>query len=160
MQNEVRFFYTPVGRSEYIVDEKVCRDSEARNHAAILYRKWIERLYQNADAQEYSKISDEIFQLFKRFSRSNDDYVHLGFLAVIDQLVDLGYQEEDRNVRISQYLETMIQETHSTMLLIPLSSVTPLCSFDSLRHSVICFGLVIPIYQSLLIPSKRCLSES
>ncbi|KNB46336.1 serine/threonine protein kinase [Blastocystis sp. subtype 4] len=98
MQNEVRFFYTPVGRSEYIVDEKVCRDSEARNHAAILYRKWIERLYQNADAQEYSKISDEIFQLFKRFSRSNDDYVHLGFLAVIDQLVDLGYQEEDRNV--------------------------------------------------------------
>ena len=85
MQNEVRFFYTPVGRSEYIVDEKVCRDSEARNHAAILYRKWIERLYQNADAQEYSKISDEIFQLFKRFSRSNDDYVHLGFLAVIDQ---------------------------------------------------------------------------
>ena len=87
----------------------------------------IERLYQNADAQEYSKISDEIFQLFKRFSRSNDDYVHLGFLAVIDQLVDLGYQEEDRNVRISQYLETMIQETHSTMLLIPLSSVTPLC---------------------------------
>ena len=68
-------------------------------------------------------ISDEIFQLLTRLNRTSEEYAHLGFLNLVDQLVDLGYQEEDRNIRISQYLESMMQDVHSQTLLKPLASV-------------------------------------
>lgn len=97
---------------------------EVRIQTAALYRKWIERKYQNADAQEYSMISDEIFQLLTRLNRTSEEFSHLGFLNLVDQLVDLGYQEEDRNIRISQYLESMMQDVHSQTLLKPLASVS------------------------------------
>ena len=64
-----------------------------------------------------------MFQLFTRLSRGRDDNVHLGFLALVNQLVDLGYQEEDRNVRISQYLESLMQDSHSDILMKPLANV-------------------------------------
>lgn len=61
-------------------------------------------------------ISDEIFQLLTRLNRTGEEFSHLGFLNLVDQLVDLGYQEEDRNIRISQYLESMMQDVHSQTL--------------------------------------------
>lgn len=119
----MRLFHTPLGHSENIVDDLISTNAEVRNAAAAIYRKWIERNYQNADAQEYSRITDDMFQLFTRLSRGRDDNVQLGFLALVNQLVDLGYQEEDRNVRISQYLESLMQDTHSDILIKPLANV-------------------------------------
>ena len=123
MQERMRLFHTPLGHSENIVDDLISTNAEVRNAAAAIYRKWIERNYQNADAQEYSRITDDMFQLFTRLSRGRDDNVQLGFLALVNQLVDLGYQEEDRNVRISQYLESLMQDTHSDILIKPLANV-------------------------------------
>lgn len=122
----MRLYHTPLGHSENIVDDLICPNMKVRNRAAAIYRKWIERNYQNADVQEYSKITDDMFQLFTRLSRSNDENVHLGFLALVNELVDLGYQEEDRNVRISQYLESIMQDIHSETLMEPLSIVRSL----------------------------------
>lgn len=123
MQDQVRLFHTPLDHSEHILDDLVSPSEEVRIQTAALYRKWIERKYQNADAQEYSMISDEIFQLLTRLNRTSEEFSHLGFLNLVDQLVDLGYQEEDRNIRISQYLESMMQDVHSQTLLKPLASV-------------------------------------
>lgn len=124
MQDQVRLFHTPLDHSEHILDDLVSPSEEVRIQTAALYRKWIERKYQNADAQEYSMISDEIFQLLTRLNRTGEEFSHLGFLNLVDQLVDLGYQEEDRNIRISQYLESMMQDVHSQTLLKPLASVS------------------------------------
>lgn len=123
MQDRVRLFHTPLGHSENIVDDLISRNAEVRNAAAAVYRKWIERNYQNADTQEYSKITDDMFQLFTRLSRGSDENIQLGFLALVNELVDLGYQEEDRNLRISQYLESFMQDSHSDTLLKPLANV-------------------------------------
>ena len=124
MQNPIRTSHTAISTSETIVDDIISQDPERRNHAAILYRKWIERMYHNADAQEYTTITDEIYTLFSHLSKSNADHVRLGFLAVMDQLIDLGYDEERRNVRISHELNEMSRSIHTPVLFKPFSSVS------------------------------------
>ena len=105
------------------MDDLISPHAEIRNAAASMYRKWIERNFQNADVQEYSKINEEIFPLFSRLSRSSNENARLGFLALANELIDLGYQEEDRHIRISQYLESFLQESHPDSILKPLASV-------------------------------------
>ena len=56
-------FHTPLDHSDHILDDLVSPSEDVRIQTSALYRRWVERKYQNADAQEYSKISDEIFQL-------------------------------------------------------------------------------------------------
>lgn len=131
MQDRTRLFHTPLGHSENIMDDLISPNPEVRNAAAAVYRKWIERNYQNADIQEYSKISNDMFLLFTRMSRSNDENVQLGFLALVNELVDLGYQEEERNVRISQYLGSLIKDIHLDSLLNPLANVLSYSLFQS-----------------------------
>ena len=140
MQSQEKLFYTSAGRTTSIVDDLISHDPETRNQAAIRYRQWIERKYQNADAQEYSKINDEVFQLLTRLSRDTMESMHLGFLAVVDQLVDLGYQEEDRNIRISQNLDMMIHGSYSDSMLEPLATVGLSCGIDGRRRWGIFFG--------------------
>lgn len=130
MQNQMRIFHTAISASETIVEDIISHDPERRNHAAILYRKWIERMYHNDDVQEYTAITDEIYTLFSQLSKSNEENVRLGFLAVMDQLIDLGYDEERRNVRISQELDVMSQSINTPSLFIPFSSVSPCKVFN------------------------------
>ena len=123
MQNRMELLHTPPSHSGNVVDDLISHNPEVRKTAAVRYRRWVEKSYQKADVQMYSKISDEINQLITRLSQSSDDYVHLGFLALVNEIVDLSYQEEDRNVRISQYLELLLQDNHSEILIEPLSTV-------------------------------------
>ena len=139
MQSQEKLFYTPASRSASIVDDLVSHDPETRNQAAVRYRQWIERKYQNADAQEYSKINDEVFQLLTRLSRDT--------MAVVDQRVDLGYQEEDRNIRISQNLDMMIHGSYSDTMLEPLATVGLSCLIHGRRHWDISCVSATPIFR-------------
>ena len=130
MQDRSRLFHTPLGHSDNIVDDLISPQAEVRNAAAAVYKKWIERNFQNADVQEYSKINEEIFPLFSRLSRSTNENARLGFLALVNELIDLGYQEEDRHIRISQYLESFLQEHHPDSILKPLASVSVIAFFN------------------------------
>lgn len=143
MQDQVRLFHTPLDHSDHILDDLVSPSEDVRIQTSALYRRWVERKYQNADAQEYSKISDEIFQLLTRLNRNSEENSHLGFLNLVDQLVDLGYQEEDRNIRISQYLESMMQDAHSQTLLKPLASVGSKGACFTRRRWAICCKWVV-----------------
>ena len=95
MQNRMELLHTPPSHSGNVVDDLISHNPEVRKTAAVRYRRWVEKSYQKADVQMYSKISDEINQLITRLSQSSDDYVHLGFLALVNEIVDLSYQEED-----------------------------------------------------------------
>ena len=123
MQDQLGFFYSQAGQSANVVDDLISPNEKVRNKAASLYREWIERRYQNADAKEYDNISVGLFILLSRLNRTTDENEHLGYLALINELVDLGYQEEERNVRMSTFLESDINSIRSDKLLEPLSSV-------------------------------------
>ena len=123
MQDQLGFFYSQAGQSANVVDDLISPNEKVRNKAASLYREWIERRYQNADAKEYDNISVGLFILLSRLNRTTDENAHLGYLALINELVDLGYQEEERNVRMSTFLESDINSIRSDKLLEPLSSV-------------------------------------
>ena len=123
MQDQLGFFYSQAGQSANVVDDLISPNEKVRNKAASLYREWIERRYQNADAKEYDNISVGLFILLSRLNRTTDENAHLGYLALINELVDLGYQEEERNVRMSSFLESDINNIRSDKLLEPLSTV-------------------------------------
>ena len=55
MQDQLGFFYSQAGQSANVVDDLISPNEKVRNKAASLYREWIERRYQNADAKEYER---------------------------------------------------------------------------------------------------------
>lgn len=101
------------------------RDPKERENAIQNYKKWIEEEILNNNNCNISYIEDSVLHALKVSFGGQTEHEIIGFVELVNAVLDFPIIVEDRLVFITSLLEEIIRDCDSNNVIIPVIGVTP-----------------------------------